>query len=101
MGQMKDLWTGRVELLTPPSESGDTRCFTNIFVWAESPEDFAAAIAHHLGMESISVIQIQESHHVTENEEFPEETTPFLEWVKIHPGDLTTADRHYYPSKPA
>jgi len=100
MEQMKELWTGRVELLTPPSEFGDTRCFTNVFVWAEDREDFAAAISHHLEMESISVLQIEECHCITGEEEFPEETNPFLEWVREHPGDFTTADRHYYPSKP-
>jgi hypothetical protein len=96
---MKELWTGRVELLTPATEFGDTKCITNVFVWAESPNDFAVAIAQNLRSESVSVLQIEECHRVADDERFPEETKPFLDWARANPGEFTTADRHYYPSR--
>lgn len=76
---MKQLWTGRIEMITPPSESGNTKCFTNVFVWADSSEDFALAISHHLSIEGVSVIEIQECHPVRDDEHFPEETQPLLD----------------------
>lgn len=98
---MKELWTGRVELLTPPTEFGDTKCFSNVFVWAEGPDDFAARVSRHLEEESISVLGIEDCHCIAEHERFPAETECFLEWARNNPGDFTTADRHYYPSRTA
>ena len=100
MAAMKGLWTGRVELLTPAVEFGDTKCFTNVFLWAEDAHDFAATLYRHLEAESISILQVQECHRVEDDEEWPEETQPFLDWVKANPGEFTTAHRHYYRSKP-
>jgi len=57
---MRELWTGRVELLTPPTEWGDTKCFTNVFAWADGPEDFATIIDRNLKSEGIAVLNIEE-----------------------------------------
>jgi len=86
-------------LLTAPSEHGDTRCLTNVFAWAENLRNFAETVALHLEGEGISVIEIENPHPVTLDEEFPEETEPFLIWTRDHPGEFTTTDQHYYPSK--
>ena len=98
---MRKLWTGRVELLTPQTEWGDTKCFTNVFLWAESATDFANSIKRHLEAESISVLRIEECHQIEVDEEIPDQTKPFFEWAKNHPEEFTTTDRHYFPSKPA
>lgn len=98
---MRELWTGRVELLTPPTEWGDTKCFTNVFAWADGPEDFATIIDRNLKSEGIAVLNIEEAHPVEGDEVFPEKTQPFLDWVREHLDGFTTADRHYYPSRPA
>ena len=29
-----ELWIGRVEALTPATDSGDTKAFTNVITWA-------------------------------------------------------------------
>jgi hypothetical protein len=100
MESMKELWTGRVELLTPVTEFGDTRCFTNVFVWANDAADFAHSVACHLETESISLLRVEECHRLADEEEIPEQTRPFFEWVKKHPEEFATTDRHYYPSKP-
>lgn len=98
---MKQVWTGLVELLTPPSIFGDTRCFSNVFVWAEDAQDFAATVRHHLEAEGITLLEVEECHPVADEEDFPEDTKPFLGWIRENPGKFTTANRHYYPSKPA
>ena len=82
---MKELWTGQVELLTPATEAGDTKCFTNVFFWANDAADFAESITRHLEAESISLLSVQGSHPLAEDEDFPEETRRFLEWNKNHP----------------
>jgi hypothetical protein len=61
--------------------------------------DFAETVAVHLEEEGISVIEIENAHSATLDEEFPEETEPFLLWIRDHPGEFTTTDRHYYPSR--
>ncbi len=98
---MKEVWTGLAELLTAPSEGGNTRCYTNVFAWAEGLRDFAETVALQLEVEGISVVEIENPHPVTLDEEFPEETAPFLAWIRDNPGGFTTTDRHYYPSKTA
>jgi hypothetical protein len=97
---MKELWTGRVELLTPETEFGDTKCFTNVFVWADDAKDFANSVAHHLECESVFLLGVDECHRLADDEEIPEQTRPFLEWIKTHPEEFVTTDRHYYPSPP-
>jgi len=97
---MKELWTGRVELLTPATEFGDTRCFTNVFLWVADGRDFAHSIVRHLEAESISLLRIEECQQVAHDEQISDELRPFHDWAKAHPEEFTTADRHYYPSKP-
>lgn len=97
---MKNLWTGRLELLTPGTEFGDTKCFTNVFVWANGEKDFAEVVERHLEAESISLLRIEECHRLAADEEIPEQTKRFFEWVRESPERFTTTDRHYYPSKP-
>jgi hypothetical protein len=98
---MKELWTGLAELLTPPSELGDTKCFTNAFALGKSPEDFVSQITTQLEAEGITVLDIESIRRVPDDEVFPEETQPFVDWARQHPDDFTTANRHYYPSKQA
>jgi hypothetical protein len=98
---MRELWVGLVELLTSPSEFGDTRCFTNALLWAQSREDYGTTLASFLEPEGMSLLDVQWCHPVAEYEEVPEEMVRFIEWAKQNPDDWTTADRHYYPSKPA
>lgn len=48
VNKMKELWTALVEMLTPPTDYGDTKCFTNVVAWPESPDDVAATISRLL-----------------------------------------------------
>ena len=34
-----ELWIGRVEVLTPATDSGDTKAFTNVITWANRAEN--------------------------------------------------------------
>jgi len=100
MVAMKEPWIGLVELLTPPSELGDTRCFTKVIFWAESAKDYAARISQHLQKEDMSVLDIEYCHPVSEYDEIPEDLERSIEWARSHPDDWQTSDRHYYPSRP-
>ena len=97
---MKELWIGLVELLTPPSEFGDTKCWTNLLAWADSPGDFETTISRFLEQESMFLLATEWCHPVADYEEVPEEMVKFIEWAKLHPDDWLAADRHYFPSKP-
>jgi hypothetical protein len=56
---MKELWTALVEILTPPSESGDTKCCTDVVAWAENPDDYRNRIALLFEKSDCSVIGIE------------------------------------------
>jgi hypothetical protein len=55
MRTMKELWTAQVELLTPPSEDGDTKCFTNIVAMADNAVDFQTKVLRILEKDSWSL----------------------------------------------
>ena len=63
---MKELWTGQVELLTPPSETGDTKCFTNVVAWADAQEGFAAIAATVFSKYGWSILRIEQCKRVAE-----------------------------------
>jgi hypothetical protein len=96
---MKELWTGLVELLTPPSKEGDTKCYTNVVAWANSPADYSATIARLLESDGMFVLEIDKCHPIADYEEIPEEMSRFIEWARNHPDDYVTGDRHYFPSR--
>jgi hypothetical protein len=51
----------------------------HFFAWADNPEDIATAIARHLEVESISVLQIEECHPIADDEQFHEEAMPLFQ----------------------
>ena len=101
MRTMKKLWTALVELLTPPNEIGNTKCYTNVVAWAEDPDDYAATISRKLETEGIFVLEVEQCHPVSDYEEIPEDMLRFIEWAKAHPEDCIIGNRDYYPSRPA
>ena len=98
---MKVLWTALVELLTPPSESGDTMCFTNVVAWAESPDDYAASLATLFGKSDCSVLSIERCLLVDDGGTVSEELSEQIARAREHPDDCIFGELHYYPSKPA
>ena len=97
---MKELWTGLFELLTPPSESGDTGCFTNIVAWAESADDFQAKVSRILEKDSWFVVSVENCATVGPSEDVPDELAEQIETARTRPDDCIFGHLHYFPSKP-
>jgi hypothetical protein len=98
---MKQLWTGLFELLTPPSESGDTGCFTNIVAWATDVGDFRAKVARILEKDSWFVVDVEKCVTVSEGQDVPDELAEQIETARTRPDDCIFGTLHYFPSKPA
>ena len=98
---MKELWTGLFELLTPPSETGDTGCFTNIVAWASNAEDFQAKVSRILEKDSWFVVSVEKCVTVGVGEDVPDELAEQIETAKTRPDDCVFGTLHYFPSKPA
>ena len=98
---MKELWTAHVHLLTPPGEFGDTKAFTNVVAWADSPEDFTATISPILARRHWSILSVQQCKPATACTSMIEELSKQIEQAKQQPGSCVFGTLHYYPSKPA
>jgi hypothetical protein len=98
---MRELWTGLFELLTPPSDSGNTGCFTNIVAWADDAGDFRAKVARILEKDSWFVANAENCVTVSEAGGVPDELAEQIDTAKTHPDDCIFGTLHYFPSKPA
>jgi hypothetical protein len=99
IGSMKELWTGLFEILTPPSECGNTGCFTNIVAWANNATDFQAQVARILEKDSWFVVSAENCVTVGEGEDAPDELAEQIETAKRRPDDCIFGTLHYFPSK--
>jgi hypothetical protein len=102
MEPMKELWTALVELLTPPSysDSGDTRCFTNVVAWAESPQEYTATVSALFEKSDCVVLSVEQCVRVSDCDDIPEDLLRQVERAKTHPKDCIFGTLHYYPSPP-
>jgi hypothetical protein len=101
MRTMKELWTAQVELLTPPSEDGDTKCFTNIVAMADNAVDFQTKVLRILEKDSWFVLSFEGCTTVTKDDDVPEELAEQIETASNCPEDCVFGHLHYYPSKPS
>jgi len=98
---MKELWTARVHVLTPPTEFGDTKCCTNIVAWAENHDDFIVTISTILAGRNWSIFSVQQCKRAADSTAIIEELAEQIEQAKMEPGSCVFGTLHYYPSKPA
>ncbi|MGA2278579.1 MAG: hypothetical protein ABSG00_13340 [Terracidiphilus sp.] len=98
---MKELWTGRVELLTPPTEFGDTKAFTNIVTWASDAQQFRDRVASVLEEYGWSLIDVEECGPVSRFNRLGEEVSEVVESAKVNPNACIYTTFHCYPSKPS
>jgi uncharacterized metal-binding protein len=96
---MKELWTATVEIMTLPTDSGNTKAFTNIVAWAESAQDYGGRITELLAIDGCSVLTIENCIRVAECNDIPEELERLIERAKTNPLDCIFGTLHYYPSK--
>jgi hypothetical protein len=98
---MKELWTALVELLTPPSETGNTKCFTNLVAWADDADDFQRKVSRILENDNWFVLSFEDCQTVAPGDDVPEELAEQIETAITRPDDCIFGTLHYYPSKPA
>jgi len=98
---MKELWTGRVEVLTLPTEFGDTRAFTNVVTWARDTQDFRDQVAPVFEEYGWSLIGVEECGPVSACDPIGEEVFAAVERAREIPKACIYTTFHYYPSKPA
>jgi hypothetical protein len=96
---MKELWTDRAELLTPPTEFGDTKCFANFVAWADDAEDFQRKVLRILEKDSWFVLSFEDCTTVARGDDVPEELAEQIETASTRPEDCIFGALHYYPSK--
>ena len=101
MAAMLDLWTGRFELLTPPSEWGDTGCFTNVVAWAENEDDFRMKVSKIFQTYSWFVVDAESCKRIDDCENFSAEMSEQIETAKSNSNACVYGTLHYFPSKPA
>jgi len=100
MSAMNELWTGLFELLTPPSESGDTGCYTNIVAWANDAEDFQRKVSRILEKDCWFVVSVENCVPIAECSTTPDQLAEQIETVRMRPDDCAYGTLHYFPSKP-
>ncbi|HEV2135714.1 MAG TPA: hypothetical protein VGR47_15870 [Terracidiphilus sp.] len=100
MDPMKELWTGLFELLTPPTEFGDTGCFTNVVAWADDADDFRAKVSKILEKYSWFVVSVENCVTVACVENPTDELAGQIETAQTRPDDCVHGTLHYFPSKP-
>jgi len=98
---MKDLWIGRVELLTPPTDFGDTKAFTNVVTWAADSEQFRDRVSSVCEEYGWTLIGVEESEVASAYHGLGEEVSEAVERARGNPYACIYATLHYYPSKPA
>jgi len=97
---MKELWTGQVELLTPPSECGDTKCFTNVVAWADGREGFTARVSTVFARRGWSILRVEQCRRVAECGSMAAELAEQVERASEIPEACIFGTLHYYPSRP-
>ena len=98
---VKELWTALVKLLTPPSESCDTECFTNVVAWANGPDDYRATISRLFEKSRCFVLDVEQCKLIADFEEIGEELPEQVERATIQPEGCIFGALHYYPSRPS
>jgi len=96
---MKELWTGRVEVLTPPTEFGDTRAFTNVVAWASNARQFRDRVASVFSEYGWSLIDVEECGPESTRESVGEVVSDAAEKARDNPNACIYATFRYYPSK--
>lgn len=94
-----ELWIGRVEVLTPATDSGDTKAFTNVITWASKAEEFSAMVAHVFEEYGWSLLSVEECGPVALRSGFDEEFLDAIESAQDNLNACIYTTFYYYPSK--
>lgn len=97
---MRELWTGRVEVLTPPTDIGDTKAFTNVVTWAMNSQEFRDQVGSVFEEYGWSLIGVEECGPVSVGVSLDEEMSEVVARAKGIPKACVYTTFCYYPSKP-
>ena len=97
---MKELWIGRVEVLTPPTDCGDTKAFTNVVTWASDAEGFSQTTNYVFEKYGWSLLGVEECGPVRERRNFGEDVLDAIEDAKGNQNACIYTTFFYYPSRP-
>ncbi len=98
---MKEIWTARVEVLTPPCSTGNTKAFTNVVLWAEDQPDIKKIVSEVFAKYSWSVLGVENCVRAADCEVISSELAEQIETAKPLPKACIFGTLHYYPSRPA
>jgi ABC-type phosphate transport system substrate-binding protein len=98
---MREIWTATIEVLTAPSESGDTKAFTNVVAWASDPDEYGDVVKRVLNGYGLAVIGIDECQPISSCDQIAEELAGQIERARKNPNACIYSTLHYYPSKPS
>jgi hypothetical protein len=96
---MKELWTGLVEVLTPPTGIGDTKAFTHVVTWARNSQEFRDQVESVFEEYGWSLIGVEECSPVPAHESLDDEMSEVVARAKGNPKACIYTTFYYYPSK--
>jgi hypothetical protein len=96
---MKGLWIGTVELLTEPSQRGNTRAFTNVIAWANELADYKETVESVVSKYDWTLVAVESARAIEDGEEFNQEINQIIASAKSNPNACMIATLHYYPSR--
>ena len=94
-----ELWIGRVEVLTPATDSGDTKAFTNVITWASHQEEYRTTVARVFEEYGWSLLGIEESGPVALRSGFDKEFQEAIDRATDNLNACIYTTFYYYPSK--
>jgi hypothetical protein len=97
----KELWIGRVEVLTPPTDLGDTKAFTNVETWANSSQEFREKVDYVFEEYGWSLLGVEDCGAVSLRKDFGEDVSDAIERARNNPEACIYSTFYYYPSKPS
>jgi hypothetical protein len=95
-----ELWTGRVEVLTPPTEFGDTKAYTNVVTWAVDAQGYERRVASVFEEYGWVLIGVEDSAPIANYEDVGEFVSEAAARAKDNLNACIYGTFHYYPSRP-
>lgn len=94
-----ELWIGRVEVLTPATDSGDTKAFTNVITWASRAEEFGATVADVFEEYGWALLGVEECGPIALRSGFDQDVSEAIESARGNLNACIYTTFYYYPSK--
>jgi hypothetical protein len=94
-----ELWIGLVEVLTPATDSGDTKAFTNVITWASNAKEFGVMVAHVFDGYGWSLLGVEGCGPVALRSGFDKEVLEAIELAKDNLNACIYTTFYRYPSK--